>query len=117
MTVIVPPWAENGSHQIRRASIVSTNARVSAPRNTSRWLNINTYVIYDMQNLSRSFKSVPNISNLSVFDGTMRFSGAQIRLFGTGWKNELEINNIQWNGDSELGFSWIFQFNLNFQQL
>ena len=59
---------KNDSHQIRREDIVGTNARISAPRNTSRWLNINTYTIYDRGNLSRSFESVPNASNRSVFD-------------------------------------------------
>ena len=73
----MPQWAENDSHQIRREIIVSTNARISAPRNTSRRLNINTYTIYDTENLSRSFESVPNVGNRSTFDGTMRFSGAK----------------------------------------
>ena len=70
-------WAENDSHQIRRYTVVGTNARISAPRNTSRRLNINTYTIYDRENLSRSFESVPNVGNRSTFDGTMRFSGAK----------------------------------------
>ena len=101
---IMPPGAENDSHQIRRATIVCTNARISAPRNTSRWLNMNTYAIYDRKNLSRSFESVPNASNRSVFDAPCDFQG----LKSGPCKDELEINDIQWNGHSELEFSWIF---------
>ena len=112
----MPPWAENDSHQIRREDIVSTNARISAPRNTSRWLNINTYAICDRKNLSRRFESVSNVSNRSVFDAPGVF---QVPKSGhlEARKDELETNDIQWNSHSELEFSWILQFSFNFHQL